>query len=434
MHISLFLLDALCIFAGFFIASILYPIAEMGNHWAVIASLLIPIYFGAALNAHAYATEVIGEPGRGVPRAVRAFLIATSVVLLVAFYLKASDSFSRVTFTLGAGLSLALIGVFRDLFLRKARSILGGSPYIVVLITDGSHSPSLDGVSMVIAADALLDPDRDSPEMYDRLAHALRDADRVIVACPADRRMSWVRVLKGANVQSEILAPELEMLAPLGIRHWDTRPTLVVADGPLDKFDAVMKRSFDLVVATVALVALAPLLIATAIAVKLESAGPVFFIQTRIGRGNRQFSMYKFRSMRAEQCDHNANMLTRRGDNRITAVGAIIRKTSIDELPQLFNVLLGDMSIVGPRPHALGARAADKLYWEVDDRYFHRHAAKPGLTGLAQIRGYRGATEQESDLTNRLQADLEYLNDWSIWKDIKILLMTFRVLVHKNAF
>ncbi|MEI9928954.1 MAG: sugar transferase [Sphingomonas sp.] len=92
------------------------------------------------------------------------------------------------------------------------------------------------------------------------------------------------------------------------------------------------------------------------------------------------------------------------------------------------------MSVVGPRPHALGSRAEDKLFWEIDDRYWHRHAAKPGLTGLAQIRGYRGATMRESDLTDRLQADLEYLNDWSIWRDIKILLMTFRVLIHPNAY
>jgi len=118
----------------------------------------------------------------------------------------------------------------------------------------------------------------------------------------------------------------------------------------------------------------------------------------------------------------------------VTRVGRFIRRTSIDELPQLINVVIGDMSIVGPRPHAVGSRAENKLFWEIDERYWHRHAAKPGLTGLAQIRGFRGATDREDDLTNRLQADLEYLNDWSLWRDIKIIVMTFGVLRHKNAF
>ncbi|MEG3178947.1 sugar transferase, partial [Sphingomonas sp. RB3P16] len=125
---------------------------------------------------------------------------------------------------------------------------------------------------------------------------------------------------------------------------------------------------------------------------------------------------------------------TQREDDRVTKVGRFIRRTSIDELPQILNVLTGEMSIVGPRPHALGSRAADKLFWEVDHRYWHRHATKPGLTGLAQVRGYRGATLIEADLENRLQADLEYLENWSIWRDLKIIVRTFRVLLHRNAY
>jgi lipopolysaccharide/colanic/teichoic acid biosynthesis glycosyltransferase len=144
--------------------------------------------------------------------------------------------------------------------------------------------------------------------------------------------------------------------------------------------------------------------------------------------------MYKFRSMRVDGCDQQGARSTSRTDERVTRVGRFIRSTSIDELPQLLNVLVGHMSIVGPRPHATGSRAADKLFWEVDHRYWHRHAAKPGLTGLAQVRGFRGATLEESDLTNRLQADLEYLDTWSIWRDLKIILLTVRVLLHRNAF
>ena len=179
---------------------------------------------------------------------------------------------------------------------------------------------------------------------------------------------------------------------------------------------------------------LLPLLVLTAIAVRLNSPGPILFKQVRIGRGNQMFRMLKFRSMYVQQLDGAGHRSASRDDDRITRVGRIIRKTSIDELPQLVNVLKGDMSIVGPRPHALGSRAADKLFWEVDQRYWDRHATKPGLTGLAQVRGFRGATLVEDDLRNRLQADLEYLENWSIWRDIKIIFLTVRVILHRNAF
>jgi lipopolysaccharide/colanic/teichoic acid biosynthesis glycosyltransferase len=118
----------------------------------------------------------------------------------------------------------------------------------------------------------------------------------------------------------------------------------------------------------------------------------------------------------------------------MTKVGKFIRRTSLDELPQLINVIAGDMSIVGPRPHALGSTAEDALFWKIDERYFHRHAVKPGMTGLAQIRGFRGATVRRHDLTNRLQSDLEYLCEWTIWRDLKIIIATFGVILHPNAF
>ncbi len=157
-------------------------------------------------------------------------------------------------------------------------------------------------------------------------------------------------------------------------------------------------------------------------------------MQRRLGRGNRFFNMYKFRSMRKAEADRDGNRSTGREDDRVTRVGRIIRRTSIDELPQLVNVLLGDMSLVGPRPHAIGSQAGNKLFWEVDERYWQRHSLKPGMSGLAQIRGLRGATEHESDLASRLQADLEYLEGWTIWRDVRIVLLTLRVLVHREAY
>jgi lipopolysaccharide/colanic/teichoic acid biosynthesis glycosyltransferase len=138
--------------------------------------------------------------------------------------------------------------------------------------------------------------------------------------------------------------------------------------------------------------------------------------------------------MRTEASDHKAATLTRRDDDRVTRVGAFLRKTSIDELPQLFNVLNGDMSVVGPRPHAAAAKAGDSLYWEVDARYWERHCIKPGMTGLAQVRGHRGATDHHQDLIDRLQSDLEYVSDWSIWRDLRIIVATLGVLVHHKAY
>ena len=195
-----------------------------------------------------------------------------------------------------------------------------------------------------------------------------------------------------------------------------------------------MKRLFDVVVAGVALLVLSPLLLLVALAIAIEDGRPILFVQPRLGRGNTFFQIYKFRSMRVDMTDHNGTVSADREDRRVTRIGKFIRRTSIDELPQLFNVLRGHMSLVGPRPHAIGSQAGERLFWEVDDRYWLRHALKPGLTGLAQVRGFRGATESELDLSSRLNADLEYLNGWSLWRDVMILLTTVRVLVHDRAY
>jgi lipopolysaccharide/colanic/teichoic acid biosynthesis glycosyltransferase len=183
-----------------------------------------------------------------------------------------------------------------------------------------------------------------------------------------------------------------------------------------------------------ALIVLLPVFVLTAALIKLDSRGPVFFRQQRVGRGNALFEVYKFRSMHTDRGDAAGSVSASRDDDRITRVGRFIRATSVDELPQLLNVLFGSMSIVGPRPHALGSLAGQQLFWEVDERYWHRHALKPGITGLAQVRGFRGATHRRDDLTRRLQADLEYIVGWSVWRDFAILVSTARVVVHKNAF
>ena len=205
--------------------------------------------------------------------------------------------------------------------------------------------------------------------------------------------------------------------------------TCVVKSSPVARDP--LKRAMDVLVAGGALLFFAPLLALVAILIKLESPGPVMFRQSRGGLNGRSFTIFKFRSMR---CQENGAKVVqaKRDDDRITTVGRIIRKTSIDELPQLLNVLRGDMSIVGPRPHAL---AHDEQYGAVIANYHLRFRARPGLTGLAQIKGLRGGTGEVEAMAARIDADNEYIERWTLGGDIKILLLTVpHLLMAENAY
>jgi len=213
-------------------------------------------------------------------------------------------------------------------------------------------------------------------------------------------------------------------------------PVFDMADRPISDWNLVFKWLFDKTVAIAALILLSPVMIGTAIAIKLDSPGPVFFRQTRHGFNNQLIDMWKFRSMRTDTLDATATKLVTKDDPRVTKVGKFIRKTSIDELPQLFNVLMGELSIVGPRPHALAAKADNQLYYEAVEGYFARHRVKPGMTGWAQIHGWRGETDTVDKIMQRVNHDLYYIENWSLWLDLKIVLMTPMSLVtqRKNAF
>jgi polysaccharide biosynthesis protein PslA len=432
--VYLLAIDILCITLGFLAAATVRETLMGAAQWSLLLAVTLPIYVFAALNSHAYSGEAMQDSFAAIRRGLQSLLIAVTAAVFIAFALKTSEIFPRSVTAVGLLFAIGLMTIGRYLFVRHLEAIIGGNPFSVILICDGEQVIPPGRFSVMMTADAYLDPETHDPMMYDRLAKVLQGADRVVVACAANRRLAWAHALKGASIQGEIVVPELAVLNPLGVGYHGEAPTMVVAAGPLDWFDRAIKRAFDTFVAGGMILLLSPLLLAVAIAIKLDSRGPVLFRQVRIGRGNEMFKVLKFRSMRAEQSDSSGHRSAARDDDRITRVGRIIRSTSIDELPQLFNVLKGDMSIVGPRPHALGSRAAEKLFWEVDQRYWHRHAAKPGLTGLAQVRGFRGATIEEADLRNRLHADLEYLENWSIWRDIKIIVLTFRVLLHRNAF
>ncbi len=431
---GLVMLDVFAIIVGFATASFLRLGVTDNLRWLLFAGTVIPIHIFVGMNTGAYTIAVLKEPFFAVKKGDQTLLIAVVTSIVLIFFLKVSETMPRLTIGIGTTTALFIIAVLRYLFIHHLPTIINGDPFNVVLIKDGDTAVPDGNFSLIIDAHDFFDPDSHDPIMYDRLANSLFFADRVVIACPVERRSAWTKALRGANIQSEIAMPELDEMAPIGVGPDRGTISLIVAVGPLGLYQRGLKRLFDLSIAlTAGLVAL-PFMIAVAILIRLESPGPALFKQVRIGRGNRLFNLYKFRSMRVDRLDHAADRLVVRDDDRVTGVGRFIRRTSIDELPQLLQVIRGDMSIVGPRPHAMGARAAEKLYWEVDPRYWDRHATKPGLTGLAQVRGFRGNTLRENDLRDRLEADLEYLLHWSILKDIKIILLTIRVLVHRNAF
>jgi exopolysaccharide biosynthesis polyprenyl glycosylphosphotransferase len=211
---------------------------------------------------------------------------------------------------------------------------------------------------------------------------------------------------------------------------------LDVLDQPITDWDVVMKWLFDKVVGTAALVALSPVMLFTALAIKLDSRGPVLFKQRRYGFNNELIEVYKFRSMYVDQSDATAAKLVTKDDPRVTRVGRFIRKTSLDELPQLLNVVLvGNLSLVGPRPHAVNAKAEEQRYDEAVDGYFARHRVKPGITGWAQVNGWRGETDTHEKIQRRVEHDLYYIENWSVLFDLYIMFRTPRALLKaENAY
>lgn len=399
-------------------------------------TVCLPFYALIAFSQGAYSSQILFDTKRSVSRAVTAATCALMAVLGLAFYLKISSDFSRLVMGMGLLGSVIALVLSRYGVSLITQRWLGGHATSEIIIVDGVELPRGWGESgpVVHAGSMGLCPSMSDPLMLDRIARITYKYDRVIIACPPERRREWALAMKGSGVDVEVLAPELDAIGTLRVSRHENISTAVVACGALGLRDRAIKRLLDLAIVCSLVPLLMPVLLLVALAIKLESGGPVLFVQKRVGRGNRMFPMYKFRSMRADMLDGAGSRSTARNDERITRVGRLLRATSIDELPQLLNVLKGDMSIAGPRPHAVASTAEDKLFWELDERYFNRHAVKPGLTGLAQVRGYRGATLTRMDLANRVQADLEYLTGWTIWRDIAIIARTFRVLIHRNAF
>lgn len=200
---------------------------------------------------------------------------------------------------------------------------------------------------------------------------------------------------------------------------------------PLSGMACALKRAFDFVAASIALVLLFPVMVIISIAVKLDSTGPALFCQLRNGRNREIIKVYKFRTM-LQSPPESAFVQASKNDPRVTRIGAFLRRTSLDELPQLFNVIQGSMSLVGPRPHPL---KLDDDFRHVIPALHSRYCVKPGITGWAQINGFRGETRQLKDMLGRIEHDRQYIRQWSLWMDIKILVLTvLRGWTHENAY
>ncbi len=433
-YLVLALVDSLMIGLGVAGANALrFGAIDHHQGWTLFV-VLMPLTLATAINSRAYQATALGNWREGVGALLAAFYLAIATILFVSFYLKTSTDISRIMLTSVLLLSTVLLPLGRAAVGQWTDAVFAGVPMGRVLIVDGLEIACPPGVTQVDAAAVGLSPIVIEPILLDRLARILHDADEAVVAATVERREAWALALKGVNIRGEIVVPELDALGGVSATRFAGVMTMLVSTGPLRVRDQITKRLLDVALAGIALIFLAPLLATVALAIKLDSPGKVFFRQQRVGYKNRLFDVFKFRSMHSDDCDSDGTRSTARGDDRVTRVGRLIRATSIDELPQLINILHGEMSFVGPRPHALGSLAGDQLFWEVDPRYLDRHACKPGLTGLAQIRGFRGATHRREDLVKRLHADLEYLNGWSVLRDLSILLATVRVMVHRNAF
>ncbi|SFZ82236.1 Undecaprenyl-phosphate glucose phosphotransferase [Devosia enhydra] len=426
-------------------------------------SFYVPVIFAAVLVANilfnVVRTHRIAAYRTVVQQSGRVLAAWTLVILLIGtavFFFRAQDQVSRVwlvSWYIGGGGALLLYRMsLRALVLRwtaqgrlKRRAVIvGGGKDAEPLIDAIQHGAENDIVLMGLFDDR---DDERSPLLvagFQKLGRVsdlvefarLTRVDLVIVSMPLSAEKRVLQMMK----QLWVLPVDIRLSAHMNQLRFTHKaysyigdvPVFDMADRPISDWNLVFKWLFDKVVALVALVLLSPIMLATAIAIKLESKGPVIFRQKRHGFNNELIEVYKFRSMYTDKTDAGASKLVTKNDPRVTRVGRFIRKTSIDELPQLINVLQGRLSIVGPRPHALQAKADNKLYYEAVDGYFARHKVKPGITGWAQINGWRGETDTVDKIMQRVNHDLYYIENWSILFDIYILIMTPVSLLSRN--
>jgi Undecaprenyl-phosphate glucose phosphotransferase len=407
-----------------------------------------------------YTLPAFRHPKRQLFRLIGGWALVFFAVFAAMFFLKLDGVVSRVWMAAWFALGLAALALERAILARflanlaragrlQQRAVIVGAGEIgTELVRDLSASAEAEVRMLGVFDDRGDDRAPDAVEGYPKLGNVddLVDfarstrIDLVIFALPISAEQRILQMLR----KLWVLPIDIRLAAhanrlrfrPRSYSYVGKVPVFDLFDKPIADWDVVIKLAFDKIVGALALVALSPLLAVTAVAIKLDSPGPVFFRQKRYGFNNELIEVFKFRSMYADKLDPTASRLVTRGDPRVTRVGRFIRKTSIDELPQLLNVVFkGDLSLVGPRPHAVHAKAADRQYDEVVDGYFARHRVKPGITGWAQVNGWRGETDTQEKIQQRVEHDLYYIENWSILLDLYILAITpSSLLKTQNAF
>ena len=387
-----------------------------------------------------------------------------SVVFLIliglSYFAKAGDQFSRIWLGSFYVIGLVILLLFRrGLFLAVRRWTRQGRLARRTAIVGGGDA----GETLVTAIHEQVDSDIRIVGLFDD-----RGDERSPQAVTGTRKLGTVddlvefarRTRVDLVIFSLPIAAEgriLQMLKKLWVLPVDIRlsahsnklrfrprsysylgkvPVFDVFDRPITDWDAVMKSLFDKIVGGAALLCAAPFMLLIALAIKLDSRGPVFFKQKRHGFNNENIDVYKFRSLYTDMTDHSVQKSVTKNDPRVTRVGRFIRRTSLDELPQLINVVFkGNLSLVGPRPHAVNQKIEDRQFDEAVDGYFARHRVKPGITGWAQINGWRGELTSPEKIKQRVEHDLYYIENWSVLFDAKILLKTpLALLKSENAY
>lgn len=391
------------------------------------------------------------------------FVLAASLTALVIFQLGMMHDFSRglALFFVNAGLVLLFVSrigfrkvvkvLIRAGMVGQRLAIYGSSPEVInktARLIDLEQLPHIKVIGFADDRNIARRDDNDSTNWnlpylggFDDLLTLAQagQLDQVVLALPEigkDRFQFIAEQLSAASIDICAVPREaLELDNGYRVNFLGTLPVFAIWQQPIRDVDGLMKVAIDRILACLSLLLLSPLLVATALLIKLESRGPILFRQSRFGFNNNEIEVLKFRSMRVDMQDVSGSKRTERDDPRVTKVGRFIRRTSIDELPQLWNVLRGDMSLVGPRPHATMMRVEDKYYFDAVKGYTARHRVKPGITGLAQVRGLRGEIATIERARKRVEYDIYYIENWSTLLDFRIMIETVLKLVwDKNAY
>jgi len=411
--------------------------------WAIMLAVLFHMLGAKTLNL--YSTALVLNFRTGLRRASFSLLYAFTMLIVIATATKTTDNYSRVWFFSWLAASFALIVSARFALVMRLRRALAQGAFVRKAISIGVFCEAISSEEIMrrsfnevrVMSSARLNAIGELADFSDKIAQ--EEIDQLYVAVPWQDIpfvLQKLNLLRHLSTTVFVLPGDRRVCSEVAkVAKFGDRLSFCAIEESIHGWDLWLKRAEDLVIASAALVLLAPVMAAAALAIRLDSRGPIFFRQQRTGFNGRTFRLWKFRSMYAEMTDHHARTQTSPDDPRVTRVGRFIRRASIDELPQLFNVLEGTMSIVGPRPHALATKTVGQDLDELVDYYAVRHRVKPGITGWAQVNGFRGELDTVEKLQSRVDYDLYYIDNWTVWLDLKIVLKTAMLLLHdENAY